>query len=150
MPVHMKPRCRTKIHCYMPLPTTGCIGLGCDKPKGHLGLCLSEGVGNKRVSRSVEHFIAAAACRGQREEQADHNKPKKRKVTTTKTNRERPVYTVDRILDHRPCTKDNNHQKFQYLVKWKSYGAIHNSWEPETSFLHKSVLDMYWAGESIV
>ena len=153
----------------MPLANKGvCSGLGCDKPKGHLGiseaygcdkvgcdelgcagLCISEGIaiGNKRVSRSIQHFIAAPSYRVKRDEQDEDSKPKKSKVATSKANREKQelIYTVEQILDHRPCPKDVNHQKFQYLVKWKSYGASHNSWEPENSFLDKSLLDMYWA-----
>ena len=41
---------------------------------------------------------------------------------------EEEEYEVEAVLDSRIYRG-----KFQYLVKWKGYGDVHNSWEPESN-----------------
>ena len=38
---------------------------------------------------------------------------------------EAPVYTSDRIIDHKP-TKDGK----KYLIRWKGYDEVEDNWEP--------------------
>ena len=44
-----------------------------------------------------------------------------------------PAWEVERILDH-----DFSKGKFRYLLKWKGYGAAHNTWEPESGLVGHS------------
>ena len=44
-------------------------------------------------------------------------------------------FEVERILNHRKRAR-----KWEYLVKWKGYGAHENSWEPESHMEHSEEL----------
>ena len=50
------------------------------------------------------------------------------------------------ILQHRPLNKTNGDSGISYLVKWKGYGPVHNSWEPERLLKQRAVdmLQDYW------
>ena len=39
-------------------------------------------------------------------------------------------FYVEKILDHRLVSKGRGKSR-EYLLKWKGYGPVHNSWEPE-------------------
>jgi hypothetical protein len=51
------------------------------------------------------------------------------------------TYTVERILRHRGRANAR-----QYLVSWLGYPDSHNSWEPESNFVDRSVIIDYWKG----
>ncbi|CAF0872390.1 unnamed protein product [Adineta ricciae] len=48
------------------------------------------------------------------------------------------TYTVERLLKRR-----RRKGRTEYLVKWKHYDRSHNSWEPESNILDKSLIDSY-------
>jgi hypothetical protein len=60
-----------------------------------------------------------------------------------------PLYEVESILDHaqRQAPSKTRTKRFvtKYLLKWKGYDHLHNSWEPEENLVNcKDVLDEYW------
>jgi len=55
---------------------------------------------------------------------------------------ESDTYEVERVIAHRPHTHDHN--KKEYLVKWKNYSSRLNTWEPEENFVERSILTDYW------
>jgi hypothetical protein len=48
------------------------------------------------------------------------------------------AFKVDRIIDHR-----RHGIKTEFLICWKSYSSKHDSWEPESNILDKSLIDNY-------
>ena len=53
-------------------------------------------------------------------------------------------YEVERIVDH---AEKEDHQGYQYLVKWKGWGTEDNTWEPEESFDGEAAIKRYWASK---
>jgi hypothetical protein len=54
-------------------------------------------------------------------------------------------YEVETILKHR--TTGQKRHKTSYLIQWKGYGPVHNSWEPEANVANASErLVEYWKG----
>jgi len=48
------------------------------------------------------------------------------------------VFEVDAILDHRGSVK-----KTEFLIRWKGYGSKHDTWEPRSNILDKTLVDNY-------
>ena len=62
---------------------------------------------------------------------------------------EDPLYEVDTILDHvtRPGPSKGRTKRTvtKFLIKWKGYDHLHNSWEPESNLVNcKDALADYW------
>jgi hypothetical protein len=60
-----------------------------------------------------------------------------------------PLYEVEAILDHvrRPTSSKTRKKRFatRYLIKWKNYDHLYNSWEPEKNMVNcKDILAEYW------
>ena len=60
-----------------------------------------------------------------------------------------PDYEVEAILDHciRPAPRKTRTSKVtkKYLIKWKGYDHLHNSWEPESNLDNcADILAEYW------
>jgi len=76
--------------------------------------------------------------------------PKTKSKFTSKFSRSKSssgrVFHVESILKHR-MTKNNVQL---YLVKWKDYPVSEATWEPESSFIDKTVLDQYLAGDKLI
>ena len=49
-------------------------------------------------------------------------------------------FEVERVEDIR-----NKDGETQYLVKWKGYSALENSWVAETDFNETEVIEEFWA-----
>ncbi len=58
--------------------------------------------------------------------------------------KEPDVYKVERILNDKLYKGER-----LYLVKWEGYPDSANSWEPEESFLDKSLITIYEANKSM-
>lgn len=56
-----------------------------------------------------------------------------------KIDKDAPLFEVEKILEHR-----GEPGAYEYLVKWKGYGADDNSWEPASSFLDTKCIQQYW------
>jgi Chromo (CHRromatin Organisation MOdifier) domain len=53
-------------------------------------------------------------------------------------------YEVDMILNHRDVSRGKKRLR-EYLIKWKGYDAIHNSWEPDSNMSNcKETVQEYW------
>ena len=62
---------------------------------------------------------------------------------------EDPLYEVEAILDHaqRPAPSKTRTKRIttKYLIKWKGYDHLHNSWEPEANLINcRELLEEYW------
>jgi hypothetical protein len=57
-----------------------------------------------------------------------------------------PLYTVDRILDHR-FKRVGRKSCTEFLVKWKDAPSENNSWEPEDSLTQQcsDLIEQYWS-----
>ena len=55
------------------------------------------------------------------------------------------TFIIERIVDVRK-TKNG---KYEYIVKWKNYGDKENTWEPESSFIDKTLLRKFHERQSI-
>ena len=53
--------------------------------------------------------------------------------------RQKQIYEVDRILDHR-----GDPSNYEYLVKWKNYDQSLATWEKQSSFLDNKCIANYW------
>jgi hypothetical protein len=42
-------------------------------------------------------------------------------------------YTVEKIIEHRYVQSGKNKHVLEYLMKWKGYSSVNNSWEPIAS-----------------
>lgn len=67
------------------------------------------------------------------------------------------AYEVEDILAHRPVSvrgrrKGQKHAKtkWEYLIQWKGYDPIHNSWEPEENLSCPDILSAYKARQSSI
>ena len=59
----------------------------------------------------------------------------------TKT-KEKPVYEVESIMDHR-----GDPGRYEYYVKWKNYDEHQNTWEPASNFLDDACVRRYWSAK---
>lgn len=53
------------------------------------------------------------------------------------------TFEVERVADHRVSASGEP----QYLVEWKGYGPMHNSWEPWTSLTMCATMTAKWHNE---
>ena len=55
-------------------------------------------------------------------------------------------FELQTILQHRPLNKTKGDSGISYLIKWKGYGPVHNSWEPERLLKQRApeTLQYYW------
>ena len=55
-------------------------------------------------------------------------------------------FELQTILQHKPLNKTNGDSGISCLVKWKGYGPVHNSWEPERLLKQRApeTLQDYW------
>ena len=57
-----------------------------------------------------------------------------------------PLYEVEGILAHHR-TKTKKSVSTRFLVKWKNYDHLHNSWEPESNLVNcRELVQEYWEG----
>ena len=55
-----------------------------------------------------------------------------------------PLYEVESVLAHHQ-SKTKKGVSTRFLVKWKNYDHLHNSWEPESNLINcKELLMEYW------
>lgn len=50
------------------------------------------------------------------------------------------VYAVEENGDHNPENLDDEETEAQYLIKWKGWSHIHNTWESEESLKSQKVI----------
>ena len=55
---------------------------------------------------------------------------------------EETVYEVEKIISHR-----GQPPRYEYLVKWKHYPESENTWEPESQFNDRGVIEDYWKAQ---
>ena len=64
-------------------------------------------------------------------------------------------FELSQILQHRPLYKQKGDSNIKYLIKWKGYGPVYNSWEPESEIKKRApdTLSEYWdevaAGQAV-
>jgi hypothetical protein len=60
------------------------------------------------------------------------------------------VFEVERVLLHRDVKRGKRTVR-EFLLKWKGYGAEHNTWEPERNIINcNEVLEQYWSTTAAV
>jgi hypothetical protein len=60
------------------------------------------------------------------------------------------VFEVERVLLHRDVKRGKRTVR-EFLLKWKGYGAEHNTWEPERNLINCSeLLAQYWSTTAAV
>ena len=61
------------------------------------------------------------------------------KLKVVKKTIEKESFEVEKILNHKTVKN-----KIKFLVKWKNHNASNNSWEPESNFNFKVLINRYW------
>jgi Chromo (CHRromatin Organisation MOdifier) domain/Integrase zinc binding domain/Integrase core domain len=49
-------------------------------------------------------------------------------------------YAVEAIINHR----QTDHGGYEYLVRWKNFSKLHDTWEPSSSFDDEQTITSYW------
>ena len=49
------------------------------------------------------------------------------------------VFNVERILNHR-----YRNNRLEYLIKWRDFPGVNNTWEPEANILDPLSITIYW------
>ena len=112
------------------LPPAG-VQLGCSKcryAKNGCGTCRAKaGVASIAATPASAKTGAKAAADGDDADDEDDD--------------DANVYEVDKILDLRR----NNKGVSEYLIKWKGWGAQHNSWEPRENIMDDALIGEFEA-----
>lgn len=109
----------------------------------------------KRLTRASMHVLSSKDEEKEQHKALDKKSVKENAIKETKTKTTRvktpdasendQIFQVDAILDDNGLKKKGR----QYLIQWKGFSKMHNTWEREENIFDPSVIRKYWCQKYI-